>query len=108
MIEVALSIVIPLIFTLLIYWIGGRIAAKGSVNPGKVKLYACGEDLPGVRFNLDITRFYVYLVYFMIFDILGVILSLALTANPVYVALFIASTIAALLFIAIRIEDVGG
>ncbi|MCX8162311.1 MAG: NADH-quinone oxidoreductase subunit A [Candidatus Bathyarchaeota archaeon] len=103
-----LSIAIPLLFALAIYWIGGRISAKGSANPGKVKPYACGEDLPGVKFNLDITRFYVYLVYFMIFDILGVILSLAFTANPIYIALFIAPTIAALLFIAIRVEDVGG
>ncbi|MEM2739373.1 MAG: NADH-quinone oxidoreductase subunit A [Candidatus Bathyarchaeia archaeon] len=108
MIEAALSIIIPLVFASIIYWIGGKISAKGSVNPGKVKPYACGEDLPGVKLNLDITRFYVYLVYFMVFDILGIILSLALTANPVYVALFIAPTIAALLFIAVRIEDVGG
>lgn len=108
MIEVALSIVIPLIFASIIYWIGGRISAKGSASPGKVKPYACGEDLPGIRLNIDVTRFYVYLVYFMIFDILGVILSLALTASPIYVALFIAPTIAALLFIALRIEDAGG
>ncbi len=108
MVEEALSILIPLIFASIIYWVGGRIAAKGSANPGKVKPYACGEELPGVKLNLDITRFYIYLVYFMIFDILGIILSLALTANPIYVALFIAPTIAALLFIAMKIEDVGG
>lgn len=108
MVEEALSIVIPLIFASVIYWIGGRMAAKGSANPGKVKPYACGEELPGVKLNLDITRFYIYLVYFMVFDILGIILSLALTANPIYVALFIAPTIAALLFIAMKIEDVGG
>jgi NADH:ubiquinone oxidoreductase subunit 3 (subunit A) len=107
-VEEALSILIPLIFASIIYWVGGRIAAKGSANPGKVKPYACGEELPGVKLNLDITRFYIYLVYFMIFDILGIILSLALTANPIYVALFIAPTIAALLFIAMKIEDVGG
>jgi len=107
-VEEALSIVIPLIFASVIYWIGGRMAAKGSANPGKVKPYACGEELPGVKLNLDITRFYIYLVYFMVFDILGIILSLALTANPIYVALFIAPTIAALLFIAMKIEDVGG
>ena len=108
MVEEALSILIPLIFASILYWVGGRIAAKGSANPGKVKPYACGEELPGVKLNLDITRFYIYLVYFMIFDILGIILSLALTANPIYVALFIAPTIAALLFIAMKIEDVGG
>jgi NADH:ubiquinone oxidoreductase subunit 3 (subunit A) len=108
MVEEALSIIIPLIFASIIYWVGGRIAAKGSANPGKVKPYACGEDLPGAKLNLDITRFYIYLVYFMIFDILGIILSFALTANPIYVALFIAPTIVALLFIAMKIEDIGG
>lgn len=108
MLEVTLSIVIPLVFALLVYWLGGRISFKGRSSPGKLKPYACGEDLPPVRRTLDLTRFYIYLVYFMIFDILGVILALALPVHPVYVAFFVAPVAVALLFVALRVEEVGG
>jgi len=73
----ALSLVIGLIF----YWIGARIAPKGKCPPGTFATYACGEDFPPIRLQLNEERFFIYTVFFMIFDILAVILATSL-ARP--------------------------
>lgn len=74
----------PLIFgfsiltALFIYWIGGRISRRSSFknhNDDKTAPYACGEDLPAEEFKVDLERFFIFAVYFMIFDVLAFVLA---------------------------------
>lgn len=62
--------VISLSLGLIIYLVGRVVAAKGEKTAGKVAPYACGEDLPPRRFQVDLEDFLIYAVYFLIFDIL--------------------------------------
>ncbi len=89
-----LLISLPFIFFLslligLIFYLVGRIAgARGKETPGKVAPYACGEDLPARKFQVDVERFLVYAVYFLIFDILAFILATSLNTPGIFPAVY--------------------
>jgi NADH:ubiquinone oxidoreductase subunit 3 (subunit A) len=66
-----------LIVMLLIYWLGGKISARtrqGS-GVGRTAPYACGEDLPSEELKFDMDRFFIFAVYFLIFDVFAFILA---------------------------------
>jgi NADH:ubiquinone oxidoreductase subunit 3 (subunit A) len=69
---------LSLLVGLVIYWFGGRVGAKGQKSADKVAPYACGEDLPPRKLQVDVERFLIYAVYFLIFDILAFILATSL------------------------------
>lgn len=62
---------------LLIYWVGGRISVKSGVRKtkGKFAPYACGEDFPAEELKVNLERFFIFVVYFLIFDVLAFILA---------------------------------
>ena len=67
---VALSTLIAV----LIYAIGGKVGARGVDSVNKLMSYACGEEIPTGRVALNLERFFIYAVYFMVFDILGFVM----------------------------------
>ena len=71
-----------------IYWIGGRLKAKGEANPGKEEAYACGEDMPAVKTQINIQSFFIYAFYFMIFDILAFVLATSFGIAGIYATLY--------------------
>ena len=79
-----LSLVIGLIF----YIVGGIVGAKGEKTEGKVAPYACGEDLPARKLQVDVERFLIYAVYFLIFDILAFILATSLNTPGYFPAIY--------------------
>jgi NADH:ubiquinone oxidoreductase subunit 3 (subunit A) len=59
-----------------IYLVSGRISARGgSPNTGKTAPYACGEDLPAEEVKVDLERFLVFAVYFLVFDVLAFVIA---------------------------------
>ena len=66
---------VSLATALLLYWYGGRISAKGAKIPGKLSQYACGEELPAEKLQVNVERFFIYAVYFLVFDILAFMLA---------------------------------
>ncbi|MGA2573665.1 MAG: NADH-quinone oxidoreductase subunit A [Candidatus Methanomethylicaceae archaeon] len=67
---------LSLAIVLLIYFIGGKISAKGvAKGTGKNEPYACGEDLPAEESRVDLEKFLVFALYFLIFDILAFVLA---------------------------------
>ena len=80
----ALSLLVGLIF----YAISVRVAPKGEKTPGKLAPYACGEDLPPLRLQVNVERFFLYAVFFMIFDILAVVLATSLARPGILPAIF--------------------
>jgi len=77
-----LVIVLSLAFILFIYWVSGRVSAKGVLKNigGKVAPYACGEDFPPEELKINLEKFFIFAVYFLIFDVLAFILA---TSFPV-------------------------
>ena len=73
---------------LILYLVGCMIGAKGEKTEGKLAPYACGEDLPPKKFQVEIRRFFLYLTYFMILDVSAFILALSFTSRGIYPALF--------------------
>ena len=61
--------------TLILYWVGGRIRVKGKTSIEKVTAYACGEVLPSRQLQVDVERFFIYAIYFLIFDVLAIFLA---------------------------------
>ena len=66
-----------IIVMLFIYWFGGKISAKSKQanTAGKTEPYACGEDVPAQELKMNLNRFFVFAVYFLIFDVFAVILA---------------------------------
>jgi len=74
----------------IILWIGNDIAPKGKDTPGKLAPYACGEDFPAMNIRMNVESFFIYAVYFMIFDVLGFVMvtTLAGTVYPIIPVLY--------------------
>lgn len=74
----------------IILWIGNDIAPKGKDTPGKLAPYACGEDFPAMNIRMNVENFFIYAVYFMIFDVLGFVMvtTLAGTVYPIIPVLY--------------------
>lgn len=66
-----------IIVMLFFYWFGGKISAKSKQtnSAGKTAPYACGEDMPAQELKVDLNRFFVFAVYFLIFDVFAFILA---------------------------------
>jgi NADH:ubiquinone oxidoreductase subunit 3 (subunit A) len=93
------------IVMLLIYWFGGKISAKTGQGSavGKTAPYACGEDLPSEELKVDLDRFFIFAVYFLIFDVFAFILATSfdsLGLVPVVYTLIV--LMAVLMFLAMR------
>ncbi|MCW3990080.1 MAG: NADH-quinone oxidoreductase subunit A [Candidatus Bathyarchaeota archaeon] len=80
--------------------VGALIAAKGKDTPGKFAPYACGEDVPTERVMVDVEEFFIYAVYFMIFDILAFIIATTI-ARPTNIFIPILFTSTSLLSIVV-------
>lgn len=104
----ALDLVLSLPFIFLVavlisasfYVIGSKIAPKAekpSKTSAKHEPYACGESMPARRFQVDIQRFFLYVTFFMIFDISAFMLALSFNVGAVYPILFTATVAASLL-----------
>lgn len=67
---------LSLTIVLLIFWVGGRATLKGGTKTaGKTEPYACGEEMPAEESRVDLEKFLIFAVNFLIFDILAFILA---------------------------------
>jgi len=90
---------------LAIYWTGGKISAKSKRKiEGKTVPYACGENPPpvnDVRINLE--RFFVFAVYFLIFDVFAFVIAVSSSAAWYLPTIYsIIVLMAALMFLIVR------
>ena len=103
--RIDLLISLPLIFflslliALFLYLVGRRVGARGEESTDKVSPYACGEDLPARKLQVDVERFLVYAVYFMIFDIVAFILATSLVTPSVFPVVYAAVVLMAVLIL---------
>jgi len=94
--------IVSVLAGLAIYLVGWIVAAKGEKTVGKVAPYACGENLPPRKFQVDVKEFLTYAVYFLIFDIFAFTLatSLSLTTPSYFPAVYALIVLMAVLTLA--------
>ena len=93
---------LALLVSLIIMAFGNELAAKSPDTEGKLAPYACGEPLPAAKVRLNVENFFIYAVYFMIFDVLGFILATTIS-QPINLLLPLVYAGASLFSIAILI-----
>ncbi len=92
---------VSLIIALIIYFVGGRISAKGKKSEGKTAPYSCGEQGPVKEVKMDLERFLTYAVYFLIFDVLAFFIMTSFYATdflPVVYSLIVLTAVGMLVF----------
>lgn len=97
-------ILLPLIFgfsillAALIYFVGSRLSPEISgESPGEFASYASGEDMPFEEAKIDLERFFVFALYFLIFDVFAFLIATSFNTAwplPTIYALVILSAVA--------------
>lgn len=82
----ALVVGLSLVVGLIIVVLGNDYAAKSPDTEGKLAPYACGEPVQPTKVRVNAENFFIYAVYFMIFDVLGFVLATTI-AGPVNILL---------------------
>lgn len=73
--SVSLIFLLSLAFSVSLYLIGSFISPKSKNTSDKLAPYACGENLPARKVQVNARRFFIYVTYFIIFDISAFILT---------------------------------
>ncbi len=76
--------------SVLLYLIGSVIARKAGDTVGKLSTYACGENLPPGKSQVNVRSFFLYVAFFMVFDISAFLLGTSFGNLGVYPLLFCA------------------
>jgi len=87
-----LAFLASLALALALYWVGGMVGARGRRSRGKEAPYACGERLPAREHRMNVERFFIYVVYFLIFDVYAFMIATSSTTVgvlPILYALFL-------------------
>jgi len=97
-------LIIAVVAALVVWEIGKQIAPVGEDTPGKLAPYACGEDVPAIRVRMNLENFFIYAVYFMIFDVLGFVMvtTLARPANVLLPVVYAGTSLVSILMLALR------
>ena len=80
--------VLSLTFSVLLYLIGSVVSPKVEGTVDKLAPYACGEDLPAEKFQVNVRSFFLYVTFFMIFDISAFILATSFGSQGFYPSIF--------------------
>jgi NADH:ubiquinone oxidoreductase subunit 3 (subunit A) len=73
---------------LLMFWLGGRLGGRVRKTPARLASYACGEDMPPVKLQVNAERFFVYGMFFLILDSFAFLLLLSFAKPGIYPILF--------------------
>jgi NADH:ubiquinone oxidoreductase subunit 3 (subunit A) len=90
---------LSLVIGLILYLVAWIVGAQSGKNGGKAAPYACGEDLPPRELQVDVKRFFIYAVYFLIFDILAFILATSLNTPGFFPAIYAAVVLMAVVIL---------
>lgn len=99
---------LSLTIALILYIVGRLMAEKGTKTEAELSPYACGEAVPPVRPKMDMSRFFVYLLLFLAFDVATPIIALAVLGHYVQAALYLAVILLAILTPAFYLRELMG
>ena len=96
----ALILVLAVAVALIIMAIGNDLAPRSPDTAGKLAPYACGEDITPQKVMVNVERFFLFAVFFMIFDVLGFVLATTL-ARPDNIGIPLAYAASSLVSVAV-------
>jgi NADH-quinone oxidoreductase subunit A len=71
-----IAFMIVLAFSIVMSFVSSKLAFKStSHQPGKLKAYACGEDVPCHRLQPDYSQFFPFAFFFTIMHVLALIIT---------------------------------
>lgn len=79
---------LSLVFSIFLYLTGYIVAPKTKETVGKLAPYACGEEYPARKIQVDVERFFLYATFFMVFDISAFMLAVSFGNRGFYPVLF--------------------
>ena len=89
--------IISLTLSVLLYLIGSVVSPKVKGTTGKLAPYACGENLPAMKFQVNLRSFFLYVTFFMVFDVSAFILAMSFGNQGFYPILFSAIILLAII-----------
>ena len=81
-------VMLSLSFSVFLYLLGSTISHKTKTTVDKLASYACGEDLPPERSKVNVRRFFMYITFFMVFDVSAFMLATSFSGPGLYPLLF--------------------
>lgn len=97
LLSLPLVFLVTLLISFLLYVVGMKIAPKVKETSSKLAPYASGEALPARKYQMDVRQFFLFVVYFLIFDISAVMVALSFGAKGIYPILFLVIIVCSLL-----------
>jgi NADH:ubiquinone oxidoreductase subunit 3 (subunit A) len=89
-----LGVALFALFACGLYWLSGKLAARGPESPGKHLPYACGEDLPVTETRLSYQRFFRLALMFIVAHIaVLVVATLSIVIDNVVAALYLVAVV---------------
>lgn len=96
------AVVSAVIVISLIFWIGGRISPNVvKDDPEKLAPYACGEEFQIEEHGINMERFLIYALYFLIFDVLTFIMAVSFFERGIMPAIYSAVALASVIVLVI-------
>lgn len=90
MFSIPFIFILSLAFSVLLFLIGSVVSPKVKKTIGKLSSYACGENLPTGKSQVNVRSFFLYVTFFMVFDISAFILATSFGNPGFYPLLFCA------------------
>ena len=76
--SISLIFVLSILLGVILYLIGTVLAPRVRRTSEKLAPYACGEDLPAEKLQVNAEEFFIYATYFLIFDVVAFTLATSL------------------------------
>jgi NADH-quinone oxidoreductase subunit A len=80
------AFILFLAIAVLIYLLGRRMAPKLNKAGGKLKTYACGEDIPGVKVQFGYRLFFFIALFFTIMHVAALMIATVPSGKIVWFA----------------------
>lgn len=72
----------------LLYFLAGRLAPKVNAVGGKLKTYACGEDIPGAKLQFGYRLFFFIALFFTMMHVAALVVATLPDGPIAYFGLF--------------------
>ena len=89
MYTLAISLALSFSVVFIIYLVGGLFSAKGKETDDKLIAYASGEKFPSEKIGINVENFFIYIVGFMIFDILAFVFASFMATSSMLQVIYI-------------------
>ncbi|MEM2178555.1 MAG: NADH-quinone oxidoreductase subunit A [Candidatus Methanomethylicaceae archaeon] len=96
-----ITVILAILLTLIIFIIGGKISQKALKDPEKLAPYACGEDVSFEEARINLEKFLIFALYFLIFDVITFIMAISFFERGILPGIYSIVALASILILVI-------